>query len=89
MSFRLRYMILAAINCLMLIGFFFMMILFDWNISKRLIDLNVQNKTDVTMLFAFFGMLILGLLVNGVLLSLPRDNPTSDELERFLDSIEL
>jgi hypothetical protein len=63
-------MILAAVNCLMLIGFYLMMILLDWNISKRLIDLNMSMKTDVIMLFSFFGVLIVGLLVNVVLLSL-------------------
>jgi hypothetical protein len=49
------------------------------------IDLDISYKADVIMLFSFFGILIAGLLVNTVMFSLPKDNPTSDELDRFLD----
>lgn len=88
MSFGIRYIILAGVNCLLMMGYLLMMLLMKWDLSKRLIDLDVAaNKQDAIMLFSLLGILLVALIVNVLLMSLPKRQPTLDEVEQLISSL--
>ncbi len=66
MSFKTRFILLALINCGVMVGFFYVFSQFGLEASKRLIDLDLENPSDkiafftivLTMLVAFLGNFI-------------------------------
>ncbi len=59
------------------------MILMKWDLSKRLIDLDVANRQDAMMLFLLVAVMVLGFIGNMVIMSLPGSEPRSDHSKHY------
>ena len=77
MSFKLRYLLITISNCALLFAFLYISIDRGWDLSRRLIDINLAQKQDATILFTLLGMLLIGLVVNVVLFSYRRRDGVS------------
>lgn len=87
MSFKIRYIAIATLNSLLLLGMLFFMFREGWDVSKRLIDLDLNHKQDLTMFLAFVGILLLALIINMLLLSSRKNEVKSEELDRVLNAL--
>jgi hypothetical protein len=89
MSFKLRYLLVAVSNCALLFGFLYVSIDKGWDLSRRLIDINLTQKQDATILFTLLGLLLVTLVVNVVLFSYRRKDGVSErEARNILDSLQ-
>ncbi len=87
MTFRTRYMLIAAFNCALLLGFLYLSISKGWDTSKRLIDVNIEHHNDLNMVFAYIGLLMVALLINVVLISSRKGEITLDELRKLINTM--
>jgi hypothetical protein len=89
MNFGIRYILLGTFNCLALMGSFLIMILMKWDLTKRLVDLDVaNNKEDAMMLFFLLGVMVIGFIGNVLLISLPdsKRRPAQSKHDYWLSS---
>lgn len=87
MSFRVRYIAVATLNSLLLLGMLFLMFREEWDTSKRLIDIDLNHTQDLKMFFAFLGMLLTGLVINILLLSSRKNEMKTEDLKQVLHAL--
>ena len=89
MSFKTRYLVIAVSNCALLFAFLYVGVDRGWDLSRRLIDINLTEKQDASILFTLLGMLLVELLLNIFLFTFKRrDGVSVRDGQRILRSLE-
>jgi hypothetical protein len=87
MSYKIRYILLAVTNCALLLGFLYFGFSRGWDLSKRLIDIQLNNPQDLTIVFTLFGLLVFALLVNILLISPGKEEAREDEVKKLINAL--
>ncbi len=88
MTFRLRFVLLAVFNCLLMLGLFYYFTQNNINLSERLIDLDLSKINERTTFLAFVGSLIVGFAVNFFILSSRKSEVSYDELRIISETLK-
>ncbi|HMO80123.1 MAG TPA: hypothetical protein PKD24_04965 [Pyrinomonadaceae bacterium] len=80
MSFKYRFLSVAVINSLLLVGLIFAFSQNGLALSQRLVDLNLQNATDFQTFMIFLGGLVVSLFANIFLLAARRNEYSYDQI---------
>lgn len=57
-----------------------------WDMSRRLVDLNISQPQDLNTLFAFVGLLLAALLINVLLFASRKNEIDIEELEKIIQA---
>lgn len=87
MSFKARFLSVAVFNCLLLIGLIFVFSQNSLAFSQRLVDLNLENPTDLHTFTIFAGALVAELLVNVVLLASRKSEFSYDQMRALVNML--
>jgi hypothetical protein len=88
MTFRLRFILLAVFNCLLMLGLFYFFTQNNINLSERLIDMDLSQMNERYAFLAFVGGLIVGFGVNFFLLSSRKTEVGYDELRIIVNTLK-
>lgn len=84
MTFRTRFIVLALFNCLVVIGFLWAVTYFKFELSQRLIDLNLDTTRGLYTFLGFIAGIVINFLVNFVLLSSRKSEFTYEQVTGIL-----
>jgi hypothetical protein len=84
MNFRTRFILLALFNCGNIALTLWLSSRYNLDLSKRLIDLNIDTTRGVTILLAFIATVLVGFLVNFILLSSRKSEFTYEQVASLL-----
>jgi len=84
MSYKVKFILLALFNSLLIFGFLYGLHQLGVDLRKRLIDLNLSDEKDFKTLMLFGGTILTAFLIN-LLILLPRKREvTEDEFSKIL-----
>ena len=87
MSFKVRFLLIALFNSALMVALLYFMFRKEWDVSKRLIDLDLSQKQDLNMFLVFLGSLLAALAINLLLLASRKSEVRVEELRRLLASL--
>ena len=83
MTFYVRFVLLALTNVALIISLVVLLVNSNIDLSRRLIDLNLEQPTDLRVFLYFIGATLIGFVLNFVLLSSRKTELTDEQIEHF------
>jgi len=84
MTFRMRFILLAIFNCSQMLVGLWLASRYKLDLSKRLIDLNIDTTRGLTILLVFIAAVLVGFLINFILLSSRKSEFTYEQVASLL-----
>jgi hypothetical protein len=88
MTYRTRFVLLTASNCGIVLVILSAAIFLKVDLSKRLIDLKLDNSRELLALLGFIGGMIIASITNFLILSSPKNEFTSDEVSQIIRELK-